>query len=116
MKNKFIFLVLMLFSVSSWPADIQREGKVVKIIAVGSFYDSDTMIVLEGVGGIAGCEVTNFGTQYLTKILIPAAEDRIYSLVLSAYMAGKTIGVVFDDELLKGTTCTIKSAWLSTEL
>ena len=76
-----------------------------------SYWGSNAWVQIEGFNGIEGCEEADHGKGSLTYIVVPSVEAQMYSMLLAAYMSGKTVEINFSTELTSGL-CTIRFATL----
>ncbi len=105
-------LLFIVFSSSAYSATYTASGKVAMMRSHADYWGSNAWVQIEGFNGIEDCEEFNHGKGSFTYIAIPSTENQIYSMLLSAFMAGKTVEIDFSTELTNGL-CTIRFATLS---
>jgi len=110
MKHKFISFFLICICFNANAVIYKHYGKVQVLRSHTSYWGSDSWVQLEGVSNVEGCAEANEGKGTLTYILVPAEEDQIHSLLLSAFISGKDIQIGFETSLITRGMCTIKFA------
>ncbi len=110
MKKLTIVIFILMLSQIGEAATFSFSGEITMIRSHAEYWGGHTWIQIKGVKDVEGCSQSDQGAGLLTYMLVHKEEKNIYSLLLAAKMANKSVGVTFTSDSLINSLCTIKYA------